>query len=107
MSTVVPSGAWRSMDLNREIDPSDESESRVLWINYSDGRELGVLTHLIGGDFTNVNGVVRIGLARLHADGTLDDDFEPAIASGRRFSARNATPRLISASTEPGLRRSA
>lgn len=52
MSTVVPSGAWRSMDLNREIDPSDESESRVLWINYSDGRELGVLTHLIGGDFT-------------------------------------------------------
>lgn len=47
---------------------------------------------LIGGDFTNVNGVVRIGLARLHADGTLDDDFEPAIASGSSVDSILALP---------------
>lgn len=32
---------------------------------------------LIGGAFTNVNGVVRSGIARLNADGTLDTSFNP------------------------------
>lgn len=32
---------------------------------------------LIGGDFTFVNGEIRQRLARVHADGTLDDSFYP------------------------------
>ena len=32
---------------------------------------------LIGGNFTNVNGAVRHSLARLNADGTLDETFAP------------------------------
>src|SRR5215207_4600941 len=31
---------------------------------------------LIGGGFTNVNGIGRRGLARLNADGSLDESFE-------------------------------
>ena len=34
---------------------------------------------LIGGDFTQVNGVARTYLARLHADGTLDTSFAPTL----------------------------
>lgn len=52
MSGVVPRGPWWSMDLDREIASDDESESRILWINHDDGRELGMLAHLIGADFT-------------------------------------------------------
>lgn len=32
---------------------------------------------LVGGDFTKVHGVTRLGLARLNADGTLDPSFDP------------------------------
>ncbi len=32
---------------------------------------------IIGGDFTSVNGVSRIGLARFHSNGTLDNSFVP------------------------------
>ena len=32
---------------------------------------------LIGGSFTDVNGVARNGVARLNSDGTLDADFDP------------------------------
>lgn len=53
MNDVVPCGSWRSIDLNREIASDDESESRVLWINYSDGTELGTITHFIGSDFAD------------------------------------------------------
>ncbi|MEN6624674.1 MAG: hypothetical protein ABFD69_00445 [Candidatus Sumerlaeia bacterium] len=37
---------------------------------------------LIGGDFSTVNGSPRIGIARLNADGTLDDSFAPVTAGG-------------------------
>jgi uncharacterized delta-60 repeat protein len=33
---------------------------------------------LIGGTFTNINGTARGGIARLNADGTLDESFLPA-----------------------------
>jgi uncharacterized delta-60 repeat protein len=34
---------------------------------------------LIAGPFTSVNGVARRGFARLHADGSLDTDFNPGV----------------------------
>ena len=40
---------------------------------------------IIGGSFTTVDGVLRGGLARLDADGTLDADFHPGV--GREFQA--------------------
>jgi len=37
---------------------------------------------LIGGSFTQVGGVARSGLARLHADGSLDMSFVPPVVNG-------------------------
>lgn len=37
---------------------------------------------LIGGSFTHVGGVARSGLARLHADGSLDTSFVPPVLNG-------------------------
>ena len=34
---------------------------------------------LIGGDFTTIDGTVRIGLARLNVDGSLDESFDPGL----------------------------
>lgn len=36
---------------------------------------------LIGGHFESVNGVPRLGLARLHTDGTLDTGFVPPLVT--------------------------
>lgn len=47
----------------------------------ADINDILVLTNgqiLIAGDFTTVNGVSRVGVARLNADGTLDTGFLPA-----------------------------
>lgn len=46
---------------------------------------------LIGGEFSSVNGQSRGGLARLHADGSLDADFLPPVFSGR-VDALGLTP---------------
>src|SRR5262249_21149106 len=35
---------------------------------------------LIGGTFTNINGASRRGLARLNADGSLDNTFAPGVS---------------------------
>jgi len=42
---------------------------------------------LIGGDIGNVNGSRRDGLARLHADGSLDESFAPVITGGGLVTA--------------------
>jgi uncharacterized delta-60 repeat protein len=42
---------------------------------------------LIGGQFSKVRGVTRLGIARLNADGTLDFTFQPV--AGTVFDARN------------------
>jgi uncharacterized delta-60 repeat protein len=36
---------------------------------------------LLGGDFTSVNGVGRNGIARLNADGSFDDSFNPGLGT--------------------------
>lgn len=41
---------------------------------------------LIGGNFTEVHGVSRLGVARLNADGTLDSSFTPP--AGMHFNAK-------------------
>jgi uncharacterized delta-60 repeat protein len=47
---------------------------------------------LIGGGFFTVNGVARGKLARLHADGTVDDTFRPVVTSGREVTAMALQP---------------
>jgi uncharacterized delta-60 repeat protein len=37
---------------------------------------------LVGGGFSTYNGAIRSGVARLHADGSLDTTFAPPISSG-------------------------
>ncbi len=41
---------------------------------------------LIGGRFGQVNGVARVGLARLNADGTLDAAFPDSLSAGGRLT---------------------
>ncbi|MFV1995722.1 MAG: choice-of-anchor D domain-containing protein, partial [Verrucomicrobiales bacterium] len=40
---------------------------------------------LIGGEFRTVNGVQRVGIARLHPDGSLDTSFDPHPGSNVNF----------------------
>ena len=42
---------------------------------------------LLGGDFASVNGTARTGIARLNQDGTLDQGFNPILASNQTTSA--------------------
>ncbi|MBK9495694.1 MAG: delta-60 repeat domain-containing protein [Xanthomonadales bacterium] len=42
---------------------------------------------LLGGDFTQVNGVSRLGIARLNASGTLDSAFNANMAAGSSVRA--------------------
>ncbi|HWX20634.1 MAG TPA: hypothetical protein VN578_12110, partial [Candidatus Binatia bacterium] len=46
---------------------------------------------LIGGDFSSVNGTNRNGIARLNANGTLDNSFIPGIGSPTGYSLAVAT----------------
>ncbi len=45
---------------------------------------------LIGGYFTSYNGTNRVNVARLNADGSLDDTFNPGVSSGASYSYVNA-----------------
>jgi uncharacterized delta-60 repeat protein len=42
---------------------------------------------VIGGFFTNVHGSRKTGIARLHADGTLDSSFQTELSPWRNFAA--------------------
>ena len=41
---------------------------------------------LAGGDFTRINSIVREGVARFHADGALDMEFNPSPVAGSGFA---------------------
>jgi len=58
-------------------DPNGEVRTAV---QLADGRVL------IGGDFTVVDGIAAVGLARLHADGRIDTTFSAGIDSGRVYA---------------------
>jgi uncharacterized delta-60 repeat protein len=76
---LLPNGAedptFTPPNLGATRSSTSESVIRALSVR-SDG---GVL---IAGSFTNVNGILRDGLARLKADGSLDESFEGAAGSG-------------------------
>ncbi len=42
---------------------------------------------LLGGDFTSLNGDLRVNLGRLHPDGTLDSEFFPFADGGDSFTS--------------------
>ncbi|HSU24434.1 MAG TPA: FG-GAP-like repeat-containing protein [Pyrinomonadaceae bacterium] len=44
---------------------------------------------LLGGDFASVNGTARTGIARLNQDGTLDQGFNPILASNQTTGVGN------------------
>jgi uncharacterized delta-60 repeat protein len=52
---------------------------------------------LIGGTFTTVDGAGRTYLARLNADGTLDDQFNPVLAGAADRPAPQVTSLLVQA----------
>ena len=47
---------------------------------------------LVGGEFDQVGGVTRNGVARLNANGSLDPDFEPGLSPGARVNAVAFSP---------------
>jgi uncharacterized delta-60 repeat protein len=50
---------------------------------------------IIGGRFSEVDGFPRTGLARLHADGTIDDSFHPPLAGEASALAQQSDGRLL------------
>ncbi|HPS76973.1 MAG TPA: hypothetical protein PLS53_02325 [Thermoanaerobaculaceae bacterium] len=47
---------------------------------------------LLGGSFTSINGVARLGVARLNPDGTLDTTFDPAAGANGPVTALAVQP---------------
>jgi len=84
----APSAGLARLNEDGSVDPSFDSCSGVAndypWYDYLPGpiATMGAQSDgklLIGGDFTFVNGVSRRSLARLNVDGSLDEQFVPAI----------------------------
>ncbi|MEQ1748674.1 MAG: choice-of-anchor D domain-containing protein, partial [Prosthecobacter sp.] len=61
------------------VDPTYDVEVLDGYVN--DSIELADGKIMIGGPFSSINGVARVGLARLNSDGTLDTSFAP-VTSG-------------------------
>ena len=70
------------------FDPNASSMVRIVVVQ-PDGKTL------IGGDFTNILGVARIGIARLNADGTLDTAFNPNANDFVRAIAVQANGKIL------------
>ena len=65
--------------LDTSFDPGASANSSVRSISYQpDGRII------IGGDFWNFNNVMRLRLARVNSNGSLDDSFDPG-SSGNPY----------------------
>lgn len=55
---------------------------------------------LVGGEFTHVNGIGRVGIARLLPDGSLDTSYVPTLDTGRiHCLARQADGKILVAGT--------
>jgi uncharacterized delta-60 repeat protein len=85
---IARSGIAR-LNANGSVDatfqPSPGANDQVLTLELqSDGKVL------IGGSFTNVNGVARNAVARLNSDGTLDTSFDPG--AGPNFDVNTLAP---------------
>ena len=50
---------------------------------------------IVGGSFTNVNGVPRNGIARLNSDGSLDGTFDPGTGVMIGFDGEEPTPGFV------------
>ena len=69
VSAVLPCIA-QTYIVDEQFEP--QFDGRVMAIAIQPDQKI-----VVGGSFTNVNGIRRRHLARLHADGTLDESFSP------------------------------
>jgi uncharacterized delta-60 repeat protein len=79
-----------------EVDPTfnasvhvDQNDVVKVIVTQPDGK------HLIGGNFTVINGAARIGIARINADGTIDNSFFPPVFYDIQTSALGSTIKTI------------
>ena len=80
LASLAFSGAWFLQAQTGALDPDFNFDGAG-----ADGEVLSVVAHpeggyLITGFFQHYNGTPRPGIAKLDADGTLDQGFEPAVA---------------------------
>src|SRR5207253_1701889 len=86
------------LNANATLDSSFDSASSASGTVYAlalqpDGRLL------LGGAFTNVNGLPRYGIARLNPDGSLDTAFAPGTGVQGNSHGLQATVRAIAVQT--------
>jgi uncharacterized delta-60 repeat protein len=70
---------------------TDESFPGMLSGGYSRAYDCVILPDgriLVAGDFTNINGATRVGLARLNSNGSVDETFSPQIAGSTETYVR-------------------
>ncbi|TGL21728.1 hypothetical protein EHQ46_07700 [Leptospira yanagawae] len=68
---------------NCKLDPNFNAPSPTIVSHYIEAMELDGGYLYIGGNFTNLDGVARTGIARLNAQtGSLDSTWNPSIAGG-------------------------
>ncbi|MCU0334465.1 MAG: delta-60 repeat domain-containing protein, partial [Chitinophagaceae bacterium] len=78
--------------LDESFKPGTGADQRVFSLALQpDGKVL------LGGDFSSYNGTARGRIARLHADGSLDDSFNPGTGAGGSLS----TPTVFSLALQP------
>jgi len=78
----IPRGNIARLNSDGSVDSSFDPGTGVTGESFSTVNALALQSDgkvIIGGTFTNVNGVLRSHVARLHANGDLDAAFNPAI----------------------------
>lgn len=90
----ISSGSLSALYLVRVATNGQVSMSHAIgpWLSYPVPEVLSLAIQrdgrlLIGGNFTNVYGRAAWNLARLKADGSLDESFNPAVGANQRVTA--------------------
>ena len=77
---AVAPGAWASLNINTPVESIVVDACDRIWV---------------GGGMTNVNGLARRALARLHADGSVDSSFAPLADARVRQLVRGRNSRIF------------
>jgi uncharacterized delta-60 repeat protein len=104
-TTVQPNGAASPTASNRIARFNLDGTVDLAFVNHANvtGGQITALAVqadgkiLLGGKFTSVNGAARTYLARLNADGTLDEAFNPVLAGAANRPAPQVTAILVQA----------
>jgi uncharacterized delta-60 repeat protein len=76
----IPTAGYADGELDTTFDPGTGPNSYVYAVAVQPDGKI-----VIGGAFTSVNGISRNGIARLNADGSLDEEFDPGYGASSAY----------------------